>query len=83
LFFTSTPLAFCLPSCATLLSTAVDKRIQGKVMRNNQSMQITAESISAILSGFIATVVIKLPLILWGVVAVFAALDLPPFFVHS
>ncbi|CCB89601.1 MFS transporter [Simkania negevensis] len=74
LFLTSTALAFCLPSCATLLSTAVDKRIQGKVMGNNQSMQVAAESISAILSGFIATAIIKLPLILWGIVAVFAAL---------
>lgn len=76
LFLTSSALAICLPSCATLLSTAVDKRIQGKVMGNNQSMQVAAESLSAILSGLIATIIIKLPLILWGVVAVLAALTL-------
>jgi MFS family permease len=49
LFLTSLALAVCLPSCATLLSVSVDERDQGRVMGNNQALQVGAEFLSGII----------------------------------
>ena len=73
LFLTSLALAVCLPSCATLLSVSVDERDQGRVMGNNQALQVGAESLSGIIGGLLAAVMVKLSLITLGVVAVVAA----------
>ena len=73
LFLTSLALAVCLPSCATLLSVSVDERDQGRVMGNNQALQVGAESLSGIIGGLLAAVMVKLSLIALGVVAVVAA----------
>jgi DHA1 family tetracycline resistance protein-like MFS transporter len=73
LFLTSLALAVCLPSCATLLSVSVDERDQGRVMGNNQALQVGAESLSGIIGGLLAVVMVKLSLITLGVVAVVAA----------
>lgn len=74
LFLTSMALALCLPSCATLLSTAASAPEQGRVMGNNQAMQVGAESLSGLLGGLLAAVMVKLSLIVLGVVAIMAAL---------
>jgi len=73
LFLTSLALAVCLPSCATLLSVSVDERDQGRVMGNNQALQVGAESLSGIIGGLLAAVMVKLSLITLGVVAIVAA----------
>jgi hypothetical protein len=73
LFLTSLALAVCLPSCATLLSVSVDERDQGRVMGNNQALQVGAESPSGIIGGLLAAVMVKLSLIALGVLAVVAA----------
>ena len=73
LFLTSLALALCLPSCATLLSVSVDDADQGRVMGNNQALQVGAESLSGILGGLLAAVMVKLSLIVLGMIAIVAA----------
>ncbi|OGT29913.1 MAG: hypothetical protein A3E87_09240 [Gammaproteobacteria bacterium RIFCSPHIGHO2_12_FULL_35_23] len=73
LFLTSLALALCLPACATLLSFAVSKD-HGKVMGNNQSLQVLAESLSGIIGGLLAVIAVKLSLIVLGLIAIIAAL---------
>jgi DHA1 family tetracycline resistance protein-like MFS transporter len=73
LFLTSLALAICLPSCATMLSTAVGEADQGRVMGNNQALQVGAESLSGVVGGLLAAVFVKLSLIVLGGVAILAA----------
>jgi MFS family permease len=74
LFLTSAALAICLPSCATLLSRAASGAEQGRVMGNNQAMQVGAEALSGLVGGMTAAVFTKLPLILLGALAMMASL---------
>ena len=73
LFLAGAALAVCLPSCATLLSNAADASSQGKAMGNNQALQVGAEALSGLAAGFLAAIVIKLPLIILGIIAITAA----------
>jgi len=79
LFLTSAALALCLPSCATLLSTAAGKEEQGAVMGTNQALQVGAEALSGVIGGLLAALVVKLSLIVLGAVAILAALLLQSF----
>ncbi len=74
LFLTSAALALCLPSCATLLSLAADNHEQGRVMGNNQALQVGAEALSGVIGGLLAAIVVKLSLIVLGAVAILAAI---------
>ena len=74
LFLTSLALALCLPSCATLLSVTASERDQGRVMGNNQALQVGAESLSGLLGGLLAAVMVKLSLIVLEIVAIVAVL---------
>jgi MFS family permease len=74
LFLTSGALAVCLPSCATLLSRAASEAEQGRVMGNNQALQVGAEALSGLVGGVAAAAFVELPLILLGLLAVVAAL---------
>jgi MFS family permease len=76
LFLTSLALAICLPSCATMLSTSIGEADQGRVMGNNQALQVGAESLSGVLGGLLAAIVVKLSLIVLGLVAIAAAVVL-------
>ena len=76
LFLTSGALAICLPTCATLLSTAAGEAEQGRVMGNNQALQVGAEAASGLVGGLAAALFIELPLILLGLLAMTAALFL-------
>jgi MFS family permease len=76
LFLTSLSLALCLPSCATLISVAADDNEQGHVMGNNQALQVGAESLSGMLGGVLAAVMVQLSLIVLGIVAIAAAIIL-------
>ncbi len=73
LFLTSLALAICLPSCATMLSTSVGEADQGRVMGNNQALQVGAESLSGLLGGLLAAIMVKLSLVVLGMVAIVAA----------
>jgi predicted MFS family arabinose efflux permease len=74
LFLTSTALALSLPSCATLLSTAASQGDQGKVMGNNQALQVGAEALSGVAGGILAAITVKLSLMVLAVIAILAAL---------
>lgn len=74
LFAVSAALAICLPSCATLLSSAAPDSEQGRVMGNNQALQVGAEALSGVVGGLLAAIVVKLSLIVLGLVAILAAL---------
>ena len=74
LFLTAGALAVCLPSCATLLSQAAGEREQGQVMGDNQALQVAAEAVSGLMSGLLAAMLVKLPLIVFGGIALGAAL---------
>lgn len=76
LFLTSGALALCLPACATLLSRAATEAEQGRVMGNNQALQVGAEALSGFLGGLAAALMVKLPLILLGLLAITAAMFL-------
>jgi DHA1 family tetracycline resistance protein-like MFS transporter len=76
LFLTSGALALCLPACATLLSRAATEAEQGRVMGNNQALQVGAEALSGFLGGLAAALMVELPLILLGLLAIAAAMFL-------
>jgi DHA1 family tetracycline resistance protein-like MFS transporter len=76
LFLTSGALALCLPACATLLSQAAAEAEQGRVMGNNQALQVGAEALSGFLGGLAAALMVELPLILLGLLAITAAMFL-------
>ncbi len=73
---TALALAVCLPSCAAMLSLAAEDSVQGRVMGNNQSMQVGAESLSGLLGGVLAASAIKLPLLVFAGAAIFGGLTL-------
>jgi hypothetical protein len=56
---TALALAICLPSCAAMLSLAASDQEQGRVMGNNQSMQVGAESLSGLVGGALAAILIS------------------------
>jgi predicted MFS family arabinose efflux permease len=74
LFATSMALALCLPSCATMLSLSASEAEQGRVMGNNQALQVGAEALSGLVGGLLAAVIVKLSLIVLGGVAIVAGL---------
>lgn len=73
LFLTSLALAICLPASATLLSTTAHADEQGRVMGNNQALQVGAEALSGLVGGLLAAILVKLSLIILGIVAIIAA----------
>lgn len=74
LFLTSIGIAIALPSCASLLSNAAGREEQGRVMGNNQALQVAAAALSGLAAGFLAAIVVKLPLLVLGAIAVVAAI---------
>jgi MFS family permease len=70
LFLTSLALAICLPSCATMLSITAAESEQGRVMGNNQALQVGAEALSGLIGGVLAALAVKLSLVVLGSVAV-------------
>ena len=83
LFLAALALAVCLPACATMISVAVSGDEQGRAMGNNQSLQVGAEALSGLVGGLLAAVVVKLPLLVLGVVAMVASAVLGVFTARS
>jgi MFS family permease len=76
LFLAGFALAICLPACATMLSVAIGEEEQGRVMGNNQSLQVGAEALSGLVCGFLAALLVALPLIVLAATALVAAIVL-------
>jgi len=74
LFLTSAALALALPACATMLSLAAASSEQGRVMGNNQSLQVAAEALSAFIGGLLASITVKSSLIVLALIALITAL---------
>jgi DHA1 family tetracycline resistance protein-like MFS transporter len=62
-----------LASCPTLLANAVSAERQGRVMGNNQALQVGAESLSAVIGGGLAGLLVALPLLAFGILLIAAA----------
>ncbi len=77
-WFTAGPaslmLAMAIAGCGAYLSTLVGSDRQGRVLGNNLALQVGAESHSALFGGFLAAILIPLPLITYGVVAILGGL---------
>jgi predicted MFS family arabinose efflux permease len=65
-----------LAACPTVLSNAVSAERQGRVMGNNQALQVGAESLSAAIGGALAGILIPLPLFAFGILLIGAGLVL-------
>jgi hypothetical protein len=65
-----------LAACPTVLSNAVSAEQQGRVMGNNQALQVGAESLSAAIGGALAGILIPLPLVGFGILLIGAGLVL-------
>ena len=58
-----------MTAIAALISSVVGADRQGRVMGNNQAIQVGAEGLSGILGGLIAAIAIWLPLIVLAGIA--------------
>ena len=65
---------FSLSSTGSYLSTLVSGDREGRVLGNNLALQVSAEAISASAGGFIAALLVPLPLIVFGAVAILGGL---------
>jgi MFS family permease len=78
LWFTAGPVCLIgtltLSACAAILANAVSADRQGRVMGNNQALQVGAEALSAMLGGALAAIVVPLPPIVFGVLLIGAGL---------
>lgn len=83
LLFTAGPatllVVLILSACATLLSSSVSQARQGTVLGNNQALQVGAEALGVFVGGLMAAILVKLPLIIFGVVLILTGLLLVPF----
>lgn len=73
LFLPALMIAIGLPVSSALLSAAAGPSEQGQVMGNNQALAVGAEAISAVVGGLLAAIVVILPMIVLGLVAIVAA----------
>lgn len=67
-------LMWAISGCGTYLSTLVSEDRQGRVMGNNLAIQVGAESIAAGIGGFLAAMLVPLPLLTYGVACVLGGL---------
>lgn len=73
-FFAVLILVFCLSSTGSYLSTLVSGERQGRVLGNNLALQVSAEAISASAGGFLAALLVPLPLVVYGAIAILGGL---------
>ncbi len=70
LFLPGFALAVALPACSSMLSLMVGAEEQGRVLGNNQALQVGSEAISGFIAGLLAAMLFELPLITVGIVAI-------------
>jgi DHA1 family tetracycline resistance protein-like MFS transporter len=77
-WFTAGPasmiLAMTVAGCGAYLSTLVSAERQGRVLGNNLAIQVGAESLSALAGGFLAAMLIPLPLLTYGIISILGGL---------
>jgi MFS family permease len=66
-------IALLLAFCAAQVSSAAGEDEQGRVLGNNQSLQVGAEVVSGLAGGALAAVASGTPLVVFGVVTIVAA----------
>lgn len=76
LLLTTTFIAICLPSSASVLSHAANQNEQGKVMGNNLSLQGASTALTAVAGGVIAAYGVSLPLYVFGILAILTGIFL-------
>lgn len=77
-WFTAGPatifLVMTMAACGAYISGLVSGERQGRVLGNNLALQVGAESLSALLGGFLAAYIIPLPLLTYGIIAILGGL---------
>jgi predicted MFS family arabinose efflux permease len=77
-WFTAGPatifLVLTMAACSAYLSGLVSGERQGRALGNNLAMQVVAESLSALFGGLLAAVLVPLPLLTYGIVAILGGL---------
>lgn len=76
IFFVGCSFALALPSTNALLSSLVDQRVQGRVLGNNQSLQVLGEALSALAAGLLGSILMELSIYIFGLTLIFAAIIL-------
>ena len=66
--------AIAVGTCCAVLSTRVSAERQGSVMGNNQALFVGGEALGAFSGGVIASFFIPLPLVVFGILSIFAGL---------
>ncbi|MCH9625490.1 MAG: Multidrug resistance protein MdtG [Chlamydiales bacterium] len=74
LFLAGLGSSLCLPTSSALLSSYVTPREQGRVMGINQSLQFLSEALAGILVGILASIFLKLSLLIAGGLCLLGAL---------
>lgn len=74
LFLTAAGLALSLPASAAMLSLEGPHSEQGRILGNNQALQVAAEAFSAFAGGLLASIAIPLSLVLLGLLGCGTAL---------
>ncbi len=69
LFLAGAAVTITFPACTNMLSLAASQEEQGRVMGNNQSLQVAAEALSAIIGGLLASIAINMSLLILGLFA--------------
>jgi DHA1 family tetracycline resistance protein-like MFS transporter len=59
-----------LAACGTILANAVTTDREGRVMGNNQALQVGGEALGAALGGVLAAIVVPLPLVAFGLLMI-------------
>ena len=70
LFVATIPVALSMTSIAAMISSSVGAQRQGRVMGNNQAIQVGAEGLSGLLGGLVAAIAIWLPMVVLGAIAI-------------
>lgn len=74
LFLTALGIGFCLPACPMMIAKASHHSEKSHALENNESLLLGAEASASLLGGFLAAIVVVLPMIAFGLIAIFAAL---------
>jgi DHA1 family tetracycline resistance protein-like MFS transporter len=67
-------LSLCLSACAALLADAVSDDREGEVMGNNEALQVAAQALGAVAGGFLASLLLQLPIVAFGALVIASAL---------
>ena len=70
------PTVMALPTCTSWLSQHAAANEQGQVLGNNQALLVLGESSSAAIGGFIAAILVPLPVAVMGVILLITGMKL-------